>query len=249
MHGEDRIDYKSESHLVNGYGGKAEGATLALREMIARGELPPGQHLRQDQLAQRIGTTRVPIREAFKTLVAEGLLVHRRNEGHFVVELSSHELHQFCWLRSILEDELARTARWPDAELLARCRELNEQIRALGPSVLDMDGAIYEIIELDLTLHLELWNLSDQEVLMSELLRVWRVMGPYRMLMGYTPQVVEEEVFQGHAHLIDALERRDRRAYRSALARHLNLAYRVAGFLRESEAAEVEEDNSSVSAS
>lgn len=235
--------------LVEGYGGKAEGATLALREMIARGELSPGQHLRQDQLAQHIGTTRVPIREAFKTLVAEGLLVHRRNEGHFVVELSSHELHQLCWLRSTLEDELARTARWPDASLLARCRELNEQILALGPHVLEPHGAIYEIIELDLALHLELWNLSDQEMLTSELLRVWRIMGPYRMSMGYTPQVVEEEVVQGHAALIDALERRDRHAYRSALSRHLNLAYRVVDFLRESEAAAVDEDNRSASAS
>lgn len=236
-----------EARLVDGYGGKAEGATLALREMIARGELSPGQHLRQDQLAQRIGTTRVPVREAFKTLVAEGLLVHRRNEGHFVVELSSHELHQLCWLRSVLEDELARTARWPDADVLSRCRELNVRIRELGPHVLEPHGAIYDITELDLALHLELWNLSDQEMLIGELLRVWRIMGPYRMSMGYTPQVVEEEVFQGHAAFIDALERRDRHTYRSALARHLNLSYRVVDFLREVEAAAVDEDKRSAS--
>lgn len=237
----------TETRFVDGYGGKAEGATLALREMIARGELAPGQHLRQDQLAQRIGTTRVPVREAFKTLVAEGLLLHRRNEGHFVVELSSHELHQLCWLRSVLEDELARTARWPDADVLGSCRKINEQIRELGPYALKPEGAIYRIIELDLDLHLELWNLSDQEVLTNELLRVWRIMGPYRMSMGYTPQVVEEEVFRGHAALIDALERRDRHAYRSALARHLNLSYRVVDFLREQEATAVDRDNLSAS--
>lgn len=237
MYGEEHPESAEEPRLLDGYGKKAEGATLALREMIARGELPPGQHLRQDRLAQRIGTTRVPVREAFKTLVAEGLLSHRRNEGHFVVELSSHELHQLCWLRSVLEDELARTSRWPDAELLARCQELNDQIRELGPHVLEPHGAIYELIELDLALHLELWSLSDQEMLTSELVRVWRIMGPYRMAMGYTPQVVEEEVFQGHDALINALERRDRRAYRSALSRHLNLAYRVVDSLREREAA------------
>lgn len=238
----------AETRGVDGYGGKADGATLALREMIARGELPPGQHLRQDRLAQRIGTTRVPVREAFKTLVAEGLLAHRRNEGHFVVELSSHELHQLCWLRSVLEDELARTARWPDESLVAHCRKLNDRIRALGPHALEPHGAIYEIIELDLALHLELWNLSDQEVLTRELLRVWRIMGPYRMSMGYSPQVVEEEVFQGHAVLIDALERHDRHAYRSALARHLNLSYRVVDFLRDREAAAVDGETRSASA-
>lgn len=220
---------------------------MALREKIARGELAPGQHLRQDELAQRIGTTRVPVREAFKTLVAEGLLIHRRNEGHFVVELSSHELHQFCWLRGVLEDELARTARWPDASVVGRCRKINEQIRELGPQALEPEGTIYKIIELDLALHLELWNLSDQEVLTNELLRVWRITGPYRMSMGYTPQIVEEEVYQGHVAILDALEHHNRHDYRSALARHLNLSYRVVGFLREREAAAVDGESASAS--
>lgn len=246
---EGRSEPMTETQLVAGYGDKADSATLTLREMIARGELLPGQHLRQDRLAQQVGTTRVPVREAFKTLVAEGLLVHRRNEGHFVVDLSSHELHQLCWLRSVLEDELARTARWPDAALLTHLRGLNDRIRALGPHVLESPRAIYEVIEIDLALHLELWNLSEQKVLTNELLRAWRIMGPYRMSMGYTPQVVEEEVFQGHATLLDALERQDRDAYRSALARHLNLAYRVVDFLREQEAIGSEEGDGSASAS
>lgn len=224
------FSFTANAELVNGYGSKVERAVLALRDMIARGELLPGEHLRQDQLAQRLGTTRVPVREAFKTLVAEGLLVHRRNEGHFVIKLTSHELHQLCWLRTVLEDELARTARWPDTASVAHLRELNDRIRALGPRV-----AMHEIVEIDLALHLEMWNLSDQKLLIGELLRVWRMMGPYRVLMGYTPQVVEEVIVSGHTALIDALERRDRHAYRSSLANHLKLAYRVVEFLREKE--------------
>lgn len=221
--------------VANGYGGKVEHAVLALRHMLARGELLPGEHVRQDQLAHRLGTTRVPIREAFKTLVAEGLLVHRQNHGHFVAKLTSHELHQLCWLRSVLEDELARTARWPDADSVAHLRGLNEKIRALGPSV-----AVYDITEIDLSLHLALWKLSDQDVLTGEILRVWRMIGPYRTFMGYTPQMVEKEVVQGHDAIINALEQRDRQAYRSSLADHLKRAYRVVDFLRESEAAVVD---------
>lgn len=225
--------------LADGHG-KGERALLALRAMIASGELQPGEHLRQDQLAQRIGTTRVPIREAFKTLAAEGLLTHRQNQGHFVAKLNSHELHQLCWLRSVLEDELARTARWPDAALVAYLRELNDRIRALGPC-----GAVHEITEIDLALHLAMWRLSDQEVLTGEILRVWRMIGPYRTFMGYTPRMVEEDVVQGHATIIDALERRDRQAYRRSLADHLERAYRVVDFLRESEAAAVDGNRSS----
>lgn len=226
----------TNTDLVDGHG-KGERALLALRAMIARGELQPGEHLRQDQVAHRIGTTRVPIREAFKTLAAEGLLIHRQNQGHFVAKLNSHELHQLCWLRSVLEDELARTARWPDASLVAYLRELNDRIRTLGPR-----GAVHEITEIDLALHLAMWKLSDHKVLTGELLRVWRMIGPYRTFMGYTPQMVEEEVVQGHATIIDALERRDRQAYRRALADHLEQAYRVVDFLRESEATAHDED-------
>lgn len=227
--------FVTDSDHFDGHG-KGERALLMLRAMIARGELHPGEHLRQDELAHRMGTTRVPVREAFKTLVAEGLLIHRQNQGHFVTKLDSHELHQLCWLRSVLEDELARTARWPDAALLKHLRALNERIRALGPS-----GAVQEIVDIDLAIHLEMWKLSDQAVLTGEILRVWRMLGPYRTFMGYTPRVVEEEIVQGHVTLIDALERRDRAAYRSSLARHLKLAYRVVEFLREGEAAAVNE--------
>ena len=230
----------ANTEIIDGYGTKVERALLTLREMLANGELLPGEHLRQDQLAQSLGTTRVPVREAFKMLVAEGLLVHRQNQGHFVTTLNSHELHQLCWLRSVLEDELARTARWPDADLVAYLRELNEQIRVLGPR-----GAVHEITGIDLALHLAMWKLSDQEVLTGEIIRVWRMIGPYRTFMGYTPQMVEDEIVRVHATIIDALERRDRQAYRSALADHLNRAYRVVDFLRESEAAAVEGKRSS----
>lgn len=232
-------DSAADIQLANGYG-KGERALAALRAMIARGELHPGEHLRQDELAQRIGTTRVPIREAFKMLVAEGLLVHRKNQGHFVAKLNSHELHQLCWLRSVLEDELARTARWPDTALVAYLRELNEEIRVLGPH-----GSVHEVTDLDLSLHLTMWKLSDQEVLAGELLRVWRMIGPYRTFMGYTPRMVEKEVVQGHAAIIDALEHRDRDAYRGALASHLKMAYRVVDFLRESEVSAIDGSRSS----
>ncbi len=228
------------NEVVNGYGGKVERAVLALRHMLARGELLPGEHVRQDQLAHRLGTTRVPVREALKTLVAEGLLVHRQNHGHFVAKLTSHELHQLCWLRSALEDELARTARWPEVDLVAYLRELNDKIRALGPS-----GAVHDITEIDLNLHLAMWKLSDQDVLTGEILRVWRMIGPYRTFMGYTSQMVEEQVFQSHATIINALESRDRQAYRSSLAEHLKQAYRVVDFLRESESAALDGNRSS----
>lgn len=80
----DSIDVLAD----NGYWLKAEPATSRLRELVASGSCRPGEHLRQDHVAQLLGLTRVPVREAFETLTAERILVHRRNLGHFVAELT-----------------------------------------------------------------------------------------------------------------------------------------------------------------
>lgn len=117
-----------ETDLADGYGNKVERVVRKLRSMMTRGEILPGEHLRQDQLAHTIGATRVPVREAFKTLVAEGLLEHRKNAGHYVVKLTSHEFLQLCWLRSVLEVRIAQNTRWPDDEELARIEDINIRI-------------------------------------------------------------------------------------------------------------------------
>ena len=63
-----------------------------LRHAIIQGRLKPGEQIRQEQLAKSFGLSRVPIREALKTLVGERLVVHEHNRGFFVTTLSSDGL-------------------------------------------------------------------------------------------------------------------------------------------------------------
>lgn len=223
-----------ETDVADGYGNKVERVERKLRTMMTRGEILPGEHLRQDQLTHTIGATRVPVREAFKTLVAEGLLEHRRNSGHYVVKLTSHEFLQLCWLRSILEARLAQHTRWPDDKEMRRVEEINAEILDLSAE----PESMFDVVELDLAFHYELWRLSDQELLAREMLRIRRLMGPYRAAMAYTKDVVKNsQIVEEHERIIQALRDRDLEEYERALVDHVNLSYRIADYMAEKEEA------------
>jgi DNA-binding GntR family transcriptional regulator len=89
----------------------------AVRERV----LPPGQVLNQDELARRFGVSRIPLREALRTLSGEGLIVMRPGMGAVVFELDAHEVEELYDLRLQLEPPLARLV----AEQ-ARPREIEE---------------------------------------------------------------------------------------------------------------------------
>lgn len=78
-----------------------------LRRAIGERVLVPGQPLNQDELARRFGVSRIPLREALRTLVGEGLVVMRPGLGALVTELSADEVEELYDLRLHLEPPLA----------------------------------------------------------------------------------------------------------------------------------------------
>lgn len=80
-----------------------------LDEML-RGELPPGTWLRQDDLAARIGVSKIPVREALQRLAAIGLLRFEQNRGAVIPALSAAEADEIFQLRLAIEEPLLRAA-------------------------------------------------------------------------------------------------------------------------------------------
>lgn len=95
---------------------------LKLREMILRGELPPGERVREAQLAERLGTSRQPVRQAIPALAQEGLLVRAGQRGFAVRAFSPRESLEALRLRAVLEGYAARqlAERGASPDLLAR---------------------------------------------------------------------------------------------------------------------------------
>jgi DNA-binding GntR family transcriptional regulator len=76
-----------------------EAVLAELRRMIARGEIRPGAQIVQDALADELGVSRVPLREALKMLEGEGLVTYRPHHGYFVTELSLADLLEVYRIR------------------------------------------------------------------------------------------------------------------------------------------------------
>jgi len=86
---------------------------LAKRHMelwIIKGEYEPGQKLKEEEIAMRLGISRPPIREAFKALETEGLVVRKPRRGVFVSEMSAKDVWEAYTLKAALYEMAAELA-------------------------------------------------------------------------------------------------------------------------------------------
>ncbi|MGV9668983.1 GntR family transcriptional regulator [Gordonia sp. NPDC003504] len=100
-----------------------------LRSLILSGGAPPGTAIPPGEVADAYRVSPIPVREALKTLVGEGLVVHQRNAGYRVSQLSTEELKEIYFVRGVLEQAaLAQSVeRVTDADVAA-ARECHEQL-------------------------------------------------------------------------------------------------------------------------
>jgi len=85
-------------------------AVESLRAMIVAGQLRPGQRANQDQLAELIGLSVAPVREALRVLEQEGQVTYLPRRGYFVTRLRAEDLVEIYELRRLLEGQAARRA-------------------------------------------------------------------------------------------------------------------------------------------
>jgi DNA-binding GntR family transcriptional regulator len=107
----------------------------ALRQEITDGRLTPGEALRQEELALRFGTSRIPVREALRTLQAEGLVNYSPNRGATVAMVSDTEIQEMLEVRLALECHALRFAvpNMADADIAHARRILEEYDAAPDP--------------------------------------------------------------------------------------------------------------------
>lgn len=103
-----------------------------LLSAIDSGDLPPGSRLLESQLAERMGISRTPVREALRRLEAQGLVTHEPHRGVVVAELDYDQLGELYAVREVLEGTAARlAARHASPEEIDVLREMAESHAAL----------------------------------------------------------------------------------------------------------------------
>ena len=184
-----------------------------LRQSLDRGRWSPGAPLRQEDIAAELGVSRVPVREAFFQLQAEGLVQVVPNKGVYVRTLSAANLQELFRLRRLLECDLLG-----DAVPLHGAASLNrlDTVQA----ALDKAGAVADWIAGDREFHEALYAPAQRTESMAVVRRLRHLVDRFyfaRMKPGTRAQGWHEE----HHALIRAVRRRDAGAATRVLAAHL----------------------------
>jgi len=118
----------------------ADVAQQALRQMIVRGELAPGERLVEPELGEALGISRTPLRDALKTLAAEGLVQLRRNRNSIVAPIDAEQLAHLFEVEAGMEGMAAVLAceRMTNTEIkrLEVLQDRMERLQSAG----DLDG-------------------------------------------------------------------------------------------------------------
>ncbi len=136
-------------------------AIHAIREAILSGRLKPGTRLIQADLATQLGISRAPVREAFRKLEEEGLVVTTPYRGTIVAPLTERHIRELSSLRTTLE---------VFAVTLVIARAAPETLPVLRAIVDEMDAAasredLAALVERDLAFHAKICALSDHQLL------------------------------------------------------------------------------------
>lgn len=200
----------------------AVGAADAIRELIVRGEYPPGAQLKEEELGLRLGVSRTPVREALRHLQAEGLAEYRPNRGTFIPEWTSQDREEIFDLRLRLEThavELAAARITPDqiAQLRAMCIRMETDTEA------DDDERFDRISIVNNRFHRLLAAASGRARLEAILTSQLNIPLMHRSFSTYQ----EEAVVRSNAHhreIVDALEARDPLWAAAVVRAHIQIA-------------------------
>ncbi|KAB2380357.1 GntR family transcriptional regulator [Actinomadura montaniterrae] len=175
-----------------------------LRRAITSGRLRPGAPIRQDVVAEEFGVSRVPLREALKTLQGEGLVTYRAHRGYYVEELSLDDLREVYRIRTLLEEEAVRraAARVTAADLAALDRAEDEVERAAQA------GDVLAMAAANRAFHMALYECAGMPRLVRLIRTLWDATDAYRSIY-YGENVNRERVIGEHRAALAALRAGD----------------------------------------
>jgi DNA-binding GntR family transcriptional regulator len=198
-----------------------DAAYAAIRTGIRMGRILPGARLHEAELAQQLGTSKTPVREALHRLVAEGLATATgggKSAVH-VTSLTDREIIDLYEARAIIEPPLARMAARRAAD--DGVKILRELLNSFE-SALKADD-VYSLMELDSRLHETIASISGNRALaqarerLDNSIAIARVTSVQKSHYKTSTQALNE-----HISICDAIARHDATTAERAMSEHIN---------------------------
>ena len=188
----------------------------AIRERITSGSLPRGARVHQEDLAEELGVSRTPVREALRRLAAEGLVEMRTNRGARVADVDQAGMRVSYEARTVIE---------PGAARLAAGQRLEEPLARMRAAVAAQRRSLRNVqrsFEANREFHLALAAASGNEFLAQFAERLWVARIGETI---YERQVETQERMlldvREHEQILEAIEAGDARRAESLTRRHL----------------------------
>jgi DNA-binding GntR family transcriptional regulator len=188
-----------------------------IKNLILCNEIMPGQKLHHQQLSERLGVSRTPVREALTRLVQEGYVSFLPNRGFTCKEIRKQEAEELYELREALEAFAVEKAIAGLTD--AAIRELRAKMNAYGRDV--QNRFTRERLVYDQDLHLQIAELSGNETLKNMLRHVFERIVLKRRTDGLYDAARGVAAHQEHLRLLEAMERRDAAAAVRVLRYHI----------------------------
>ena len=194
----------------------SDSLIVEVRNMIVDGRLPAGERINEVNLAQLLGISRTPLREALHRLAHEGALTSAPRIGYFVRPLTIEEFREIYPIRPLLDPEALRLAGIPAKEHLQRLREINERLERAQEA--------NAIIEQDDEWHFELLAGCKNKVLLDLIKQFSQRTRRYEIALIREHKNVSRTCAE-HRRIMAALNRKDLKAACAALAANLQSGY------------------------
>ena len=191
-------------------------AITVLRAAILGGELAPGSIHSAGALAERLGVSPTPVREAMLALVESGLVEVVPNRGFRVSVIDDEDLDEICALRMMLE--LPALALVIEQASDASLSELSMRVAELESAAADNDVAAFLVA--DRAFHLQLLALTGNR----RLVRIVAELRDQTRIVGLQPLAAEEDLdatAAEHRTILEALQARDVSAAQHLMTIHL----------------------------
>lgn len=202
-----------------------------LRQAILRGELKPGERLMEIQLANKLGVSRTPIREAIRKLELEGLVLMIPRRGAEVAEITEKSLRDVLEVRRALEELAVQLA----CDRIGREGIENLKQAAADFEVILENDDITKVAAADVAFHDVIYLATDNQRLIQLLSNLREQM--YRYRVEYLKRKEwHHQLLEEHQELIDAIARGDKEKATRITSQHIgNQVDTVVNILRHKE--------------
>ncbi|MDD3138625.1 MAG: GntR family transcriptional regulator [Lachnospiraceae bacterium] len=188
-----------------------------LRQAILRGELKPGERLMEIQLANKLGVSRTPIREAIRKLELEGLVLMIPRKGAEVAEITEKSLRDVLEVRRALEELAVRIVC--DKITKGQIEDLKEAAREFQETLGSKD--VTKIAEADVKFHDVIFQATDNQRLVQLLSNLAEQMYRYRVEYLKKEQFYDKVIAE-HEDLINRIERRQKDEAAKVICQHID---------------------------